>query len=151
MGTKTGLLIAGLVVVSAMVVFTGTAAADDWVSPTGHNDPIGRWSYEIYAYDDSLFNQAQCYGGGYPLYWQSFLELNIDPSITGNKLRYYIGGGTSSMLDKIDVDVYKDGSWVDVYQGSFTKNAWIEKSFAEGSVTKGASQNKCAKFMTMDR
>ncbi len=128
-------LIAGLVVLSAMVVFTGTAAADDWVNPTGYNDPGNHWSNEENAYDDDLGTLAEWNEFGYNIPWGGFLELTTD-SISCDKIRFYVGWvNRPDISDQIDVDVYKDGSWIDVYQGSFTIDEWIEKSFAQGIVT----------------
>jgi len=59
-----------------------------------------------------------------------------DSAIQCDKVRYYISRvDIPTITNQIDVDVYKDGSWPDVYQGSFTTGSWMEKSFTEGSVT----------------
>lgn len=103
-----------------------------WVTPTGYNDPDSGWNQEGLTYDDFEFT----YGDGNPVEqdtWTSFLYWT-HAAITSNKLRYMV----SSRSDRfdIDVDVYKDGVWVDVYQGATSNDGtWIEKTFSQGQVT----------------
>lgn len=129
------LLIEVLILFSTLIVFTGTVAASEWISPTGSNDPY-QWTSEYKAFDDDLSKYAywSC-SGSYPTYWGSYLELTHS-AIQCDKIRYYISYVSSSYINRIDVDVYKDGTWVDVYAGAFTTGSWIEHSFTEGSVTK---------------
>ena len=103
-----------------------------WVSPTGHND-LGLWDFETYAYDDNTTSSAVRYNvSGYG--WTAYLELTI-AAINCSKIRYHALGYPTYGWN-IDVDVYKDGEWVDVYQGACAVAQWVEKSFDEGSVTK---------------
>ena len=126
-------LIPGLVVLSAIVVFTGTAVADEWVNPTGYSDPGNVWVNEEKAYDDDLSTYTEWEESGPILQWGSFLELTTDP-ISCDKIRFYFRDTFS--ISVIDIDVLKEGSWVDVYEGPFTTYGWVGKSFTEGSVTK---------------
>lgn len=92
-----------------------------WISPTGHNDPFSDWSNEASAYDDNLATRAYSTGAG----WTEFLELS-HTGILCNKVRFYantqyIGGR------KITIQVYYQGSWHLVYEGSFTPLTWVEK------------------------
>jgi len=103
-----------------------------WVSPTGHNDPNSKWSWEENAYDDNTSSLAGSTTSGYT--WTAYLELTIE-AINCSKIRYYANQYPTYGWD-IDVDVYKDDEWVDVYQGSCAVGQWVEKSFNEGSVTK---------------
>jgi hypothetical protein len=103
-----------------------------WVSPTGHEAGSG-WSNEAYAYDDNLLSYTTIYMDPYG--WTPFLNLTID-AITSNSLRYYAEAHPPAQ-GSIDVDVYKDGAWVDVYEGTLPYYIeWTEKTFTEGSVTK---------------
>lgn len=106
--------------------------ANEWVSPTGHNDPDDVWQYEQNAYDGDLNSLASCYVP--PYYWTRFLELTIE-AVYCSKVRFmaeYKAGG----INKIDLDIYYDDSWHDVYEGSFiggthTEGVWVEKSLEE--------------------
>lgn len=104
-----------------------------WKSPTGFEDPDGVWQTEPNAYDDDTGTTA--YTLNPSLGWGGFLVLTIS-AITSDKLRYFIGTATGVNITQIDVDVHKDGAWVDVYEGSFSKGTWIEKTFTQGSVDK---------------
>jgi hypothetical protein len=98
-----------------------------WVSPTGFEAGSG-WGNEAMAYDENL---ALCAAYSVPLPgWSAFLVLTI-AATTSRSLRFY---GHSSSI--IDVDVFKDGAWVHVYEGAYAINTWVEKTFSQGSVTK---------------
>ena len=106
--------------------------ADDWISPTGFIDPDGKWFDEPKAYDEDV--NAYAYSNWIDGFsWSSFLELTID-AITCDKVRFNALYGLYT-INSIDLDVFRDGSWVDVYQGAFLDHVWVEKSFVEGSVT----------------
>ncbi len=105
----------------------------DWVWPTGHNDPSGSWSMEWQAYDGDLDTHTN--SGNDLNEWSGFLEFTFDPPIMSDKARFnadFLPG----LNDEIDLDVHRDGVWIDVYQGSFASRTWIETSFPQGSVDK---------------
>lgn len=102
-----------------------------WKSPTGHVAASG-WASEANVYDGDTDIWA-----GYriaPSAWSPFLVLTID-STTSNKLRFNALYHATT-INKIDIDVYKDGGWVGVYAGAYTDHVWVEKIFASGQVTK---------------
>jgi len=107
-----------------------------WISPTGHNDPSSDWADEANAYDDDIETEAISTGSG----WSGFLELEISGGVLCNKVRFY--AEVQYAPRDVDIDAYyDDGSgwgadWHDVYQGSFTALAWVEKSFPLQTVTK---------------
>lgn len=107
-----------------------------WISPTGYNDPSSDWSNETNAYDDDTGTKATSTGSG----WSGFLEFEISGGFLCNKVRFY--AEVQYAPRDIDIDAYyDDGSgwgvdWHDVYQGSFTALAWVEKSFPLQTVTK---------------
>jgi hypothetical protein len=108
-----------------------SAGAGAWVSPTGFEDPDSVWTYETNAYDESTGTGAVVTPP--PLDWSKFLHLTHS-AITSNNLRIYITY-TTIQFSQIDIDVYKDGTWVHVYEGS-PQDGWYEYTFSEGSVTK---------------
>jgi hypothetical protein len=112
-------------------IFVPTVKANDyWVSPTGYADPDSKWTDEIKAYDEN----ATTYAYSTLVYdvWSSFLYLTIN-AIQSNKVRW--SATYSLTITSIDLDVYKNGEWVDVYQGSFANDIWNERTFVEGLVT----------------
>lgn len=93
------------------------------------------WTDETDAYDGNTGTYAQ-----YPIVggvWSEFLELTLPSAIPSDKVRFW---ATASYyeIEQIDVDVYKDGEWVHVFQGDISEvnDQWVEKTFARGSVTK---------------
>lgn len=108
------------------------AGAGAWVSPTGYTDPDGGWSSEANAYDDDTGTKAR-EDFIAPFSWSSFIYLTR-AATTCNKIRVY-AEKYHQTVDKIDVDVFRNGAWVHVYQGSFADQTWIEYPFSEGSIT----------------
>jgi hypothetical protein len=103
-----------------------------WVKPDGFSDPNNTWTNETLAYDD---NTATCAceivsGGSFG----NFIYFTFS-SMISNKLRYFAEGLVGTAGGKIDIDVLKDGVWIDVYYGSIGNDAWQEKTFSQGTVT----------------
>lgn len=112
----------------------GTGAA--WVKPTGNEDPDSEWTNEANAYDSNDATYAN-HGVLVPQTWTGFIVLTI-ASVKCSKVRFracasYYGNCPSTL---IDIDVYRDTEWVDVYEGCWTFDADIEKSFSEADITK---------------
>lgn len=101
-----------------------------WVSPTGFEDPDSEWTDETKAYDEDTVTYA--YDSVPAKSWGSFLVLTHS-AITSYKIRFY--ASLDCVMPQIDIDVYKDDSWVHVYEGLFAGLTWLEKTFTEGSVT----------------
>jgi len=105
-----------------------------WRTPTGHNDPEDAWTDEEKAYDDTDSTHATKQGlvTGQ---WTPFLELTHEAFLC-NKVRFLLN---NSDFDLVDVDVYYDSAWHDVYQGVYDAYpTWNEKNIPAGlkSVTK---------------
>jgi hypothetical protein len=126
---------------SAGVAFQQTTPTSTgaWTSPTG-DEAEGGWTSRANAYDEGLATHAEYDSGGTGWGW-GFLTLTI-PAITANSLRFYAPCNAAQTL--IDVDVYKDGVWMHVYEGAYDNMAWVEKTFAQGSVTKAKVRFYCA-------
>ena len=114
-----------------------TAGTGQWISPTGHEDTTA-WSDPENTYDEDIETFAQeDYGGtsAVPAYsWGSFLTLTHS-TLTSNKLRIN-AKHIDSHVTTVDIDVFKDGEWIDVYEGEFPDHLWMQKSFTQGTVTK---------------
>ena len=106
-------------------------SSEQWISPTGHVDPLGNWESETNAYDDSTSTSAYIYVPGNS--WSSYLELTHS-DITCDKIRYWIHRQNAA-IDLVEIDVY-DGEWENVYSGAGTWQQWANVSFSETSVTK---------------
>ncbi|GAH53069.1 unnamed protein product [marine sediment metagenome] len=97
-----------------------------WLLPTGHIDPENDWDNEPGAYDGIIDTYAENWTGIEK--WSGFIELIIPPTdISG--VRCYI---TSPLTPKIgDIDVFYDGAWHDVYEGTLAPG-WNEKDIPDG-------------------
>ncbi len=121
------------------VAFRQTDAGEGaWIVPTGFEENED-WTIDeiIYSpYDEDTDTCARNQPGPYA--WGSFLVLEIT-ELPYNKIRFWAKpayGGTPPTYNKIDVDVLRDGIWVDVYEGEFIHDEWTDKAFGEGRVTK---------------
>ena len=112
--------------------FFTSPGAIGWVSTTGYDDPDGVWENVPYAYDDSTISLARSYHNMNAAQWSSYVYFSR-PQILSDKVMFYARAG--SQVDSVDLDVYKDGAWIDVYQGGFADRTWVEKTFEEGIVT----------------
>ena len=101
-----------------------------WVSPTSHSDADSDWINEENAYDrvDETFATTTLS----PLETSGFLELILVSTIISNKLKFYLAGSYEGV--ELDVDAKVNGTWINVYQGGYVSDVWIEKNFSEGSV-----------------
>ena len=107
-------------------------AVEQWVSPTGYEDPGNEWSDETNAYDDDTGTGAvDDVLGGYA--WSQYLVLTHS-AITCGKIQYYIGREFTD-LNQVETDIY-NGTWTNVYSGAGTWNSWTNVTFTETSVTK---------------
>lgn len=100
-----------------------------WVSPTGYDDPSDEWDDEELAYDGNTATNAE--GSVDPHAWGGFLELT-HAAFNCDKVRYYADYDDSD-INEIDVDVYYDGDWHDVYEGEFADKEYEERAIPAGT------------------
>ena len=100
-----------------------TPAAFGWLSPTGFNDPSNIWTNEIKAYDENVGTETESIVPHSS--WSGFLELTHS-AMTCSKVRFF-AMYLADYLETIDIDVFYNGTWHDVYQGTFVDMAWVEK------------------------
>jgi len=112
--------IAVILAIVAVVYPVSVAMAAGWVSPTGFGDPDTAWFDEPLAYDGNVTSYAACAGHAQNT-WSSFLELTTSP-IYCSRVRYYdhLGALVQQPYDKIDIDVYYNSSWHDLYEGDYS-------------------------------
>lgn len=98
--------------------------ADNWVSPTSHNDPDSKWVMEVDAYDGDTGSSAANTAVNYDHY----LELTI-AAIQCDKVRIYAQDiYITGYNPDLDIDVYYSSAWHNIFSGTITKLAWVEKA-----------------------
>lgn len=95
----------------------------EWASPISYND-LGGWEDETEAYDHILITTA--YNDIPTTSWSNFLELVASPGDYYG-VRFYTGTKLGD-VNEVDLDVYYNGQWHDVYQGDYKAGKWTEKS-----------------------
>lgn len=118
-------------------IFFTQSASGGWVSPTGSNDPDGKWTNEHYSFDDELESYTRSYHGIGDSVWSSYIYLT-HKEISSDKIRFNARG--APQVDAVNVDLYKDGSWVTVYNGSFNDRQWVQATTTSGKVTQARIQ-----------
>ncbi|MHC4800297.1 MAG: hypothetical protein ACYTF1_26955, partial [Planctomycetota bacterium] len=105
---------------------------DEWTSPDSHNDPDSEWSNEANAYDGDTGTKSQNVVS--PETWSGYLELLLTTPMVVDKIRHYSdysAGGVNS----IDIDVYYEGAWQNLYQGTFADQEWESRDMPDGAKT----------------
>jgi hypothetical protein len=110
---------------------------DNWVSPTGASGTD--WVNHSNTYDNDTGTCANSNDQG------SYIELTIS-AIVCDKVRIYAerwSDGLSATLDPdIDIDVYYDSAWHNIFSGTVTKSTWVTKTIGSTEVVTKA-QVKC--------
>lgn len=108
-------------------------AVPTWVSPTGHRDPQGEWSYQgqysdrykienAYDGDDRTLAMSKVlYGIG----WSGWLELTHAP-LHCDRIKYLLL--LSTYGDIVEVEVQYNGDWHLVFTGKPLPYVWEEKT-----------------------
>ena len=129
------------------------ASSEDvgWVSPVSFSDPAANWVVEERAYDDDARRYYTTGAEHYDLAagdWTSFIILNApEGGLQSDRIRILVGDSApSSNFLSWDIDVDRDGEWVDVYmgtEGSLSEHrpadhapTWVELTFDPGLVTR---------------
>jgi len=103
---------------------------DEWNSPTGHI--ASDWVLERRAYDGNAIIPTTINVATQS--WSSFLILTHS-GVHSNKVRFDALKYHATDIP-IDIDVYQNGEWVDVYKGNdYNDHTWTEKTFEAGIVT----------------
>jgi len=109
--------------------FFTRSALSGWVSPQGaYGDG---WENTQYVFDDEFgtyTRRLRSYGEGQ---WSSWLYLTR-PEITSDKIRFW--AHELYEIDSVQVDVFRNDSWINVYNGAFPDGQWVEAPFAGGKV-----------------
>ena len=131
--------------------FSGTGGV--WITPTGHSDPDSAWTGPPYAYDENLSTYAKNDHGGGRI--GKYLELNVT-AIPCNKIRlyadeYYYDFGHYYVNPNVSIDVYYSAAWHNIFEGTITRNTWVNKSIgSDETVTKARIKSNNAADTTHD-
>ena len=116
----------------ATLGWAGSAFAASWVSPMGDGDPESKWTTEAGARDGNISSYAS--DNSRRTGWGAYLNLTLTTAINSGRVRAMADYGYNT-VDKVQIDVYKDGAWVTVLDGAVADAAWSEIAFAAGSVS----------------
>lgn len=114
--------------------FIATECTQGWVTATGYDDPNGEWENEENVFDDLISTEAQSFHdvNDSDGVWSSYLYLNRSPTILSDRIRF---NAKAIDTDRAEVDVYANGSWVNVYNNSFADKTYIVATFNQSNVS----------------
>jgi len=109
---------------------------DGFISPTDYNDPENGWESPANAFDDKENTRAICTKKGlWKWQWTGFLELVSPLQIQCNKIRFK-AWYDEKWCDSIDVDVYVNNTWIDIYEGTYNNRKWEILTFPIYTIAK---------------
>lgn len=104
---------------------------DQWVSPTGHEDPDSGWANETNAYDERTEDFSNDYRADSSAMGQGNYSDALYFTVASDyydRIRFYVSIASKHASDKVDIDAYYGGQWNDVYDGTFTDKTWTTKT-----------------------
>lgn len=101
-----------------------TTPAATWVPPISHSDLGSEWDDEEKAYDGDIATYTR--RGGVAEAWTDYLILLVNQASI-DKIKFY-----ATDIGEIDVDVFYEGDWHDVYEGVYADREWVEKDIPAG-------------------
>lgn len=95
-----------------------------WVSPTGFVDPDTEWDFETQIYDENTETRGRTLGNDH------YVQLTLASPINCDKVQIWAASrdGPSFYDPDIDIDVFYDGGWHNIFSGVITKLTWVEKT-----------------------
>jgi hypothetical protein len=116
----------------------------DWISPDGFNDPENAWDDEYFSLDRNLYTKAGCTIEEQGEQMTPYLELTLSSPINSDKIRFYAWYHWRHCY-LIDVGVYYDGDWHNVYFDKFPSYQWVDVPFDEEHLVEKAIVRFCVK------
>ena len=109
---------------------------DGYVSPTDYNDPINDWNNPEYSFDNNTYTPATCTKTGFWSWeWTGYLELIPPLSLDCMKIRFN-AWYDSIYCDEIDIDVFFNDTWHNIYQGAYKNKEWVTEEFSLNTISK---------------
>jgi len=106
----------------SFVISSVRAVPNLWKLPDNHYDEHDSWDNEALAYDGNITTRSQTEANDY-------LELIPDTLITCEKLRFmvrYVLADLNLDVPDIDIDVYSEEEWHNVFSGITDNDVWVE-------------------------
>ena len=119
---KTKYLIPLILILFLIFTLTGFAK---WYIPDVHYDPDNAWENETLVYDD-LDNTAGSNIISAAKTWGSFILLDVYSELHCEKVRFLAYSVGATGIEQIDIDLYYNSQWNDLYEGVFDNEVWTE-------------------------
>lgn len=97
-----------------------------WMSPNRYSNSYPYWSYCERAYDKNLDTAAHNWREGYGRH----LELLLASPLPCSKVRINADGIKENPY--VDIDLYYENNWHNVFRGTITRRVWVEVSIPAG-------------------
>ena len=102
------------------------SSSSGWVTPLGFVDSGSEWDDEEEAFDGAAVPGSSTSTNLSATTWSSYLELEVPEVTNCTKVRFYAGNFGSHL--NIDIDLYYNSQWNNLYEGSYVDQEWVEKA-----------------------
>lgn len=120
----------------------------DWVSPAATEDPDTKWGDDAKAIDGDTGTYAFALSANY----NHYLNFTLDTASDTDRVRTYMAAFKSPDWQDpvIDLDLYYDGDWHNIFSGTISRHTWVEKVNPAGikSVTKARIRGTESTYVT---
>jgi len=96
-----------------------------WYIPEVHYDPDNAWENETLIYD-GLDNTAGSAIISDAKTWSSFILLDVYSEIYCEVIKFLAYQKGATGIEQIDIDLYYDSAWHNLYEGVFDNQVWTE-------------------------
>jgi len=96
-----------------------------WYTPDIHYDPDNTWEDETLIYD-GLDNTAGSSVVSDAKTWSSFILLDVYIELHCEKVKFLAKYTGPTGVESIDIDLYYNSQWNDLYEGVFDNEVWTE-------------------------
>ena len=113
-----------LLIITIILTLTITGFCK-WYIPEVYYDPDNAWENETLIYD-GLDNTAGSTIISDAKTWSSFILLDVYSEIYCEVIKFLAYQKGATGIEQIDIDLYYDSAWHDLYEGVFNNQEWTE-------------------------
>ena len=95
-----------------------------WYIPEIHYDPDSQWDNETLIYDDNDATAGNSIVGAKS--WSSFVLLDVYSELCCEVVKFLAFQRGPTGIESIDIDLYYNSQWNDLYEGVFGSQTWTE-------------------------
>lgn len=96
-----------------------------WYLPESYYDPDNKWNNETFIYDDDNTTAGDSVIAAKT--WSSFILLDVYSELYCEMIKFLAYQKGVTGIEQIDIDLYYNSQWNDLYEGVFEDQVWTQK------------------------